>query len=290
MLHSMTGFGRAEAHIEGVDYAVEIRSVNGRYFKASVRLPEMWSHAEADVEKLLREKLRRGTVTLSLRMRIRTEAAAHTVNEAALANYVRQVRSAIGDDIQVDAGTMLALPGVCEPPSADELCEKSRPALMETIEGAIQELLDMRRQEGEALETDLLAHCQEIERQLGAVEERKGTVVAEYQKRLLDRVNELVNSARLTVNEEDLIREVAVFAERSDISEEISRLRSHVDQFRQCVQGTEQDGRKLEFIGQEMHREANTISSKANDGDIIRATVEIRSRIDKIKEQVQNVE
>lgn len=290
MLQSMTGFGCAQAQIEGADYGVEIRSVNGRYFKANIRLPDMWSHAETAIEKKLRQDLSRGNVSLNVRMRVPDEAATYSVNTAAVQRYVELCREAVQQDVHVDVGTVLSLPGVCQPPADETVREKGLPALMETLDRAVQSLLDMRRREGEALLADLLGHCRTIEEQVGRVEARKDTVVQEFQKRLTVRVNELLNAAKMAVNEQDLIREVALFAERSDISEEIARLRSHIEQFRRMADCENHAGRKLEFIAQEMLREANTIGAKANDIEIGQAMVEIKSAIDRVKEQVQNVE
>lgn len=289
MLHSMTGYGAATAHIEGVDYTVEMRSLNNRYFKASIKLPEAWSGAEADVEKLLRERLGRGSVNFALRMRMGDESAAYTVNAAALRRYVEQARAALGDGVRLDVGGLLALPGVCVPPETGDIVERCWPALRDAVEQAMDRLVDMRAREGQGLLDDLAKHCQVIEEQLKTVEDRKLTVVADYHQRLLARVNELTQAAQLKVSENDLIREVAVFAERADISEEISRLRSHLEQFRRICAAEESGGRKLDFISQEMLREANTIGSKANDAQIARAIVEIKASIDRIKEQVQNV-
>ncbi len=290
MLRSMTGYGGAQALVEGVDYGIEVRSVNGRYFKASIRLPEVWAGAEAEIDKLLRAKLSRGSVQFSLRMRLASEAAAYSVNVAALQRYVDQAREALGADATLDAGAMLMLPGVCEPPSSEDICDRTRQGLWAAIEEAVNALVEMRRIEGESLQADLMTQCDAIATQLEVIVPRTSCVVEDFNKRLLARVNELVNSAKITVSEQDLTREVAVFAERSDINEEISRLRSHIDQFRQVCQQTEQAGRKLDFIAQEMLREANTIGSKANDAEIGRAIVEIKTAVDRIKEQVQNAE
>ncbi len=290
MLRSMTGYGGATAQIEGVDYAIEIRSVNGRYLKANMKLPEMWSHFEANIEKMLRKALHRGSVNFSLRMKMRSEAAAYTVNPAALKAYIEQARSVLPDGANIDLGSMLQLPGVCQPPESEQLCDRSRPVLVEAIGEAIGKLVEMRQREGEALHADLLSHCDDIERQLAVIVPRKDTVLADYRDRLLARVSSLINSAELTLGEQDLIREVAIYAERSDISEEIARLRCHIEQFRQVAGARKSDGRKLEFIGQEMLREANTIGSKSNDAEIARAIVEIKGAVDRIKEQVQNAE
>jgi uncharacterized protein (TIGR00255 family) len=290
MLRSMTGFGGTALQIEGIHYAIEIRSVNGRYYKASIKLPEMWSHAEAQIDRMLRERLYRGSVTLVLRMRMEDAAAAYSVNLGALRRYVEQAQAALPPGASLEIGSLLLLPGVCQPPAADEIAERSWPALQAAVTQAVDQLLAMRRSEGEALYADLVAQCDAIARHLATVEARKDIVLADYHRRLANRVNELVNTASITVNQQDLVREVAVFAERSDINEEVSRLRGHLEQFCQVCRDEEQGGRKLDFIAQEMLREANTMGAKANDGEIARAIVEIKGSIDRIKEQVQNAE
>ena len=289
-MRSMTGFGAAQTRLDGIDYAVEIRSVNGRYFKASLRLPELWSSLEIEAEKLLRERLARGTITLTLRMRMSEDAAAYTVNAAALRRYVEQARAAVGSEARLDVGALLALPGVCEAPSGEDICERHRPGVLAIISQAVEALLEMRQREGQALLDDLLTHTAAVRQYLEKVESRKQAVIEGYQHRLLARVQELTRAAELSLNPNDLMREVAVFAERSDISEEVSRLKSHLDQFARASRQEDQAGRKLDFISQEMHREASTIGAKANDVEISQSIVEIKSSIDRIKEQVQNVE
>ena len=155
---------------------------------------------------------------------------------------------------------------------------------------ALAALVAMRTREGHALAGNLLDNCTVIQEQLALVAKRSPSVVAEYQLRLSARVQELTRAAQLEMDGAMLAREVAIFAERSDINEEISRLTGHVEQFRAAANGDEPAGRKLDFIAQEMLREANTIASKANDGEIARAAVEMKTAIDRIKEQVQNAE
>ncbi len=293
MLRSMTGFGAAQASIEGVEYAVEIRSVNSRYIKLTTRLPEIWSAAEAEIEALLRKSISRGAVTLKVRMRIPDDKAAHRVNSVALQNYVNQLQMLpIRDDptTRVDLASLLQLPGVCEPPPLDDLCEATRDGLMALIAQTLDQLIDMRCKEGQAVTADLLAQCKVIEQNLATIEPRAGDVIKEYHQRLTARVAELVEAQRITIDAESLAREVAIYAERCDIAEEISRLRGHLDQFRAATELTEPAGRKLDFIAQEMLREGNTIGSKANDSEIAQAVVEIKTAIDRIKEQAANVE
>ena len=293
MLLSMTGFGAAQGHCDGVEYSVEIRSVNHRYFKPAIKLPEVWSPAEAEIEKLLRRKLQRGSIALTVRMKISDAQAAHRVNTAALASYVDQLRElqAQGDPtLRTDLAGLLLLPGVCTPPPLDELREKTRDELMKLLDQAVDELLAMRAREGADIEKDLLAQCGLIAENLTTVTEWAPQVVKDYQQRLSTRVEELTRESRLEIDAEHLAREVAIFAERCDVNEELSRLAGHLGQFREvCGQQDEPVGRKLDFIAQEMLREVNTIGSKANDADIARAVVEMKAAVDRIKEQVQNV-
>lgn len=293
MLRSMTGFGSAEGRIEGVEYTVEIRSFNNRYFKGVIKLPECLCQAESDVEKLLRLRLNRGTVVVAVRMRLPDELAAYRVNAAALQRYLDELKPLEIDAnpaIRIDLGSLLQLPGVCEPQPLDEAVERSRDGMLGLVSQAVEGVMAMRRAEGKGLRADVMARCGEIEANLEIVCQRAPLVVQDYHERLAARVKELTNAAKVDIDEEYLAREVAVFAERCDVAEEISRLRSHLEQFRGAADSPEPAGRKLDFIAQEMLREANTIASKANDAEIARAVVEIKTAIDRIKEQVQNVE
>jgi uncharacterized protein (TIGR00255 family) len=293
MLLSMTGYGAAAGQADGVEYAVEARSVNNRYLKAIIRLPEAWSRAEMDVEKVLRGHVQRGTVTLTVRMRLPEDQAAMKVNAAVVSGYLRQLRplaEQFGSAAAVDLGAMLLLPGVCEAPELEEVRQRTRGRLMELVEQGLLALVETRRREGEALLADLLSNCDVIAKALESVKQLSPLVVREYQQRLAQRVGELLSGGSAKLDEDQLAREVAVFAERCDVAEEITRLGQHVEQFRQVAKKEPSAGRKLDFIAQEMLREANTIASKAASGDIVRTVVDIKTAIDRIKEQVQNVE
>ena len=179
---------------------------------------------------------------------------------------------------------------MCEPPQLEELCLRTRQGLMSVIAQAVDQVAAMRRQEGQVIRKDLEGHCNVIERCADRIKKRSPQVVVDYQQRLQARVEELTREAKVHIDAEHLAREVALFAERSDVAEELSRLGGHVEQFRQAMDSKEPAGRKLEFIAQEMLREANTLASKANDARIAQAVVEIKTAVDRIKEQVQNVE
>ena len=292
MILSMTGYGDAQRMTDGVSYALEIRSLNNRYLKPSIKLPEHLQFLESEVEKLLRARLVRGTVNYTVRVRDTSAEAAYEINVAALQTYLDQL-SAVKHtgNVSVDLAAVLALPGVCQPPELDESARERQWEIVESLTSeAIEKLLVMRAEEGRALRTDLLGHTAAIRNELAAVAERVPVVVVEYHKRLTQRVNELIGQAKLKLAEQDLAKEVAVFAERCDISEEIARLTCHLEQFDQLCDSKQHAGRKLDFLSQEMLREANTIGSKSNDSTIARHVVEIKGLIDRVKEQVQNVE
>lgn len=293
MILSMTGFGEAEAHQGGVRYHAEIRSVNNRYFKSAIKLPESLQSLEVDVDRLLRSRLGRGSVAYSLRVKDESPTGAYEVNSVVLAEYVRRLKEAAGatGGIRIDVAGLLDAPGVCEPPKLDKETLASRLKAMEAVtHEAIDRLLEMRRTEGEALLRDLQGQCRLIRDRLEQVCLRSPAVVEEYGRRLHARVQQLMAASGAALDHDALMREVAIFAERCDINEETSRISSHLDQFEELCAGSEEAGRKLDFLAQEMFREANTIGSKAGDAEIARHVVEIKAAVDRIKEQVQNVE
>ena len=293
MLRSMTGFGSASGEVNAVQYAVEIRSVNNRYLKTNIKLPELAAAAEPQIETLLKHRIQRGTVTVSVRMRVAEEAAAYRINSTALDSYLRQLRMVQAEAdpaMRIDLAAMLQLPGVCEPPPIEEMILGTLDGLAALVSDAIDRLLEMREHEGRALHDLLTSLCQEISQQLATIRQRAPQVIQDYHERLSARVTELTQQGRIAIDADTLAREVAIFAERSDIAEEIARLDGHIVQFREACDGGGAVGRKLDFIAQEMLREANTIASKGNDAEIGRAVVEIKTAIDRIKEQVQNAE
>jgi uncharacterized protein (TIGR00255 family) len=293
MIVSMTGFGDASSERDGTHYAVEIRSLNNRFFKPIIKLPDNVSGLEPELESMLRERLGRGSITYVLKMRSDSAEAAYHINIEALKSYLEQLQQVKGLDrfVQIDLASLVQLPGVCQEPrdESDEI-ERHGPMVRELTEKAIDKLEAMRRREGESLFNDLMRHVKLIAARLGEIQQRAPIVVDDYHRRLSQRVSQLLAKAELQVNQGDLLKEVAVFAERADICEEIQRLGSHLTAFEQSCRSSEHAGRKLDFIAQEMLREANTIASKANDSEIARHCVEIKGAIDRLKEQVQNVE
>ena len=294
MISSMTGYGDAEDQLNGVAYRVEIKTVNNRYLKANIKLPETAAFLEESIEKLLRSNLSRGTVNYVLRLKNAPANVLFDIDETALRAIMERLsRIASSADIKcpIDIGGLLNLPGILEPASPDEkTAEQIKKTVLEISQEAIDKLKQMRTAEGTALEADLKKHCSAVKQDLEQIRARSAVVLQRYAEKLKKRVNELLADARLKLDEETLAREVAVFADRSDISEELARLDSHLQQLLQSCQANNQAGRKLDFITQEMLREANTIASKASDTEITSCVVDIKCRIDRIKEQVQNVE
>lgn len=297
MIRSMTGFGDAASETDGIHYAVEVRSLNNRYFKCTSRLPEELAGLEAELDTRLRKHFARGSFSAAVKLRISGEAAASVVNDAALLAYLdhlEAVKTRLKDEaVTIDLTHLLALPGVMEPATdPDALLAKSRPVIFDLLGKAAGRLAEMRETEGAALAKDLLAQRSQLLEIVTAIAERAPAVVDEYHTKLTQRISQLMAKAELQLNESDLIKEVAVFADRCDIAEEVTRLRGHLTQFQQVIagDGSEPAGRTLDFLAQEMLREANTIGSKSNDAAISRHVVNAKSLIDRIKEQVQNVE
>ncbi len=299
MINSMTGYGEATGEIDSVTYAVEIKTVNNRYFKSRIKLPETALFLEEDIEKLLRKNLPRGMVSYSLRLKEVSANMLYDIDETALRAYMEKlsrVASLGTTKCQIDIGSLLAVPGVLLPSLPNvKKAEQIKKEVLSITQEAIEKVKQMRAAEGSALAADLANHREAIKQDLEQICARSSVVLAEYAKRLKKRVNGLLAEAKLKLDEETLAREVAVFADRSDISEETTRLDSHLEQFAESCQpspqaDTQAAGRRLEFISQEMLREANTIASKASDGKIIRCVVDIKCRIERIKEQVQNIE
>ncbi len=288
----MTGFGEARRNDDRWSVVVEVRTVNNRHLKLQARLSEPYGNLEPEFEKLVRETIRRGTVTLSVRVdRPRTEAD-YRLNLVALQSYQNQLNKLAGmTGPQVQVGALLALPGIVEErkPSTDDP-HHDWPALAAVTTEALNKLQAARRDEGQAMADELLALGQKVSERLTQIEVRGPEVVAAYQKRIVERVRTLVEGQGVAIEPEHLIREVAIFAERADIAEEIVRLRAHLIQYVEVIDEPESAGRKLEFVVQEMGREINTIGSKANDVEVSRSVVEIKGSLEKIRELIQNVE
>lgn len=292
MLLSMTGFGEARLQTEKWTVEVEIRTVNNRHLKVTTKISDAYVPLEAEFERLVREWVRRGSVQLSIRVDRPHRSDDYQLNIVALQSYAAQFQTLRPPGSgPVDPLELIGLPGVVaerRPEAVDP--HEDWPTLQGLVTDALKKLQTSRTDEGKAMAAELLALCDYIGTKLAGIADRAPCVVSAYADRLTERVRGLVESKGVTIEARDLIREVAIFAERADIAEEITRLRAHLAQFREVLQEKESAGRKLEFVVQEMGRETNTIGSKANDVEISRDVVEIKGTLEKIRELIQNVE
>jgi uncharacterized protein (TIGR00255 family) len=274
--------------------AVELRSINSRYLKFSIRCGEGYGSLEVRVESELRKHLRRGTIQANIRISRAHSAEDYQIDTDVLDRYRRQIAdwSAHADTGgEIPLASLLLLPGVVsEEAAARSDAEADWPAVRQALAAAVENLGRMRAEEGRAMEADLRINCHAATERLDQIESRAPLVAEGYRTRLGERLRKTLAEYEVTLDPADLIRETGLFAERSDISEEIVRLRSHLEQFETIMALSESSGRKLDFLTQEMFREANTIGSKANDVEIARHVIEIKAAIERIREMVQNVE
>lgn len=290
----MTGQGSGHATQDGISVAAEVRTVNSRYFKLALRTSDGYSSIEPRVDEVVRRYVRRGTVQLDLRIDREPTAEDFRLNETALASYQEQL-TAVAQRLQLDShvtlDALLALPGVVdERVSRTVDADADWPGIEAALKQALESLTKMRSGEGEAMAADMAENCTAIAAALDHIAERAPLVVEGYRTRLTERLNKLLGEYDIRTEPSDVIREVGLFGERSDISEEVVRLRSHLEQFDAVMTLNESSGRKLEFLTQEMFRETNTIGSKANDAEIARHVIEIKAAIERLREMIQNVE
>lgn len=296
MLLSMTGYGEAHYQSEALTVSIELRALNNRYLKITVRAPEPYNLLEPEFEKVVRQVIRRGTLQLVLRCDRQFQPKDFHINVVAVRSYVDQLRT-LGQEIGLTASGesllahVLALPGAVPEPGHNLFnADQDWPVLEKVLKDALTKLQTMRQEEGQAMARELLGYRDIIAAQLTQIRERLPSVGTLYRERLHARIQGLLTELDVKLDRSDLIKEVAIFAERSDIAEEVTRLASHLDQFEEIMNEPESPGRKLEFLTQEMFRETNTIGSKAGDVEISRHVVEIKGTLEKIRELVQNVE
>ncbi len=294
MLLSMTGFGESHCQENGLAVSVEVRTINSRYFKLTVRSSEGYAALEPHIEEAVRRVIHRGTIQITLRVeRLRT-AEDYRLNIDVLERYRNQLeelkrRWDLKEDISLKS--LLPLEGVVyEQSTILHDAEADWPVIGRTLEAALEHLGRMRAEEGQAMAADLAANCRAVAASLEHVESRSPQAVEDYRARLHEKLQKILEKHSVLLDPSDLIKEVSFFADRTDISEEIVRLRSHVEQFLATMELPESSGRKLEFLTQEMVREANTIGSKANDVEIARQVIEIKTAIERIREMIQNIE
>jgi len=294
LIRSMTGFGDASSHDGDLAFGVEVRSVNNKFLKTTIRVPERLAALEPELEQMIRTCIGRGSVTLTVTCSETGEAAAHTVNADALRKYAEQISRALGlDATDLDIAHLVTLPGVLQPPGDEESrLQNSRNAIRPLVELALDHLVQMRTREGVALADDLSGHLDFIGVRMERLTEIAPRVIVDYERRLKSRMDALLTDSDVAAEADVLVREIAVYAEKTDIAEELARLNEHLRHFRDLLASKEDRplGRTMDFLSQELLREANTIASKSPDAEMSRLIVEIKGAIDRIKEQVQNAE
>lgn len=292
MIRSMTGFGRATAQTDGYFITVELKSVNHRYFDFNCRLPRQYGFAEEKLKAYINSRVSRGKIDCFLGVEaLDTEDADVLVNHTLASAYVKALKElsqtySLKDDFGTSA--VSRFPDVFVLRKADEDEEKLWSLIQPVAEQAVDKFISMREAEGEKMRCDILLHAQAIIDNVSFIEERSPQTVKEYNDKLVTRVHELIGDVSL--DESRIIQEVALFADKVAVAEETVRLRSHISQLRNFLNGEEPIGRKMDFLVQEINREANTIGSKACDVEIARRVVDIKAEIEKIREQIQNIE
>jgi uncharacterized protein (TIGR00255 family) len=290
-MRSMTGFGLGEAQLQTGKLSVEIRGVNHRFLDVRVRLPRELTDLTTFVEQLAREKLTRGRYEVALRMEGAVLGAPVIDRERARAAYraLCELRDELAPGSEVPLSVLGAIPDLFVS-SVEREIERLHAATRTAFEAAIVTLDGMRRKEGAALRDDLVRRLERVKTLAREVERRAPEVIEAHRKRLRDRAERLRASTELDVDAARLEQEIAMFAERSDVCEELTRLDSHCAQFASLLQAEEPIGRRLDFLLQEMAREANTVGAKSPDAPIAHAIVEVKAEIERMREQVQNVE
>ena len=293
MICSMTGYGRAAQTLRGREIIVELRSVNNRFLDCSVRLPRAFSYVEEAVKQRIKESVSRGKVDVFVTVNStgEDESIRVALNRPVLEGYLTALR-AICVDYQVrddiSAMTLARMPEVFQTEKAEEDEAQNRTDILTVLDEAIAAYNAMRAREGAALVNDLRSHAAVILSCVERVEQRSPVTVADYRARLERKMREVLEST--TIDESRILTEAAIFADKVAVDEETVRLRSHLSQMDELLSGGGAVGRKLDFLLQEMNREANTIGSKGNDLEQARNVVEIKAELEKIREQVQNIE
>ncbi len=291
---SMTGYGECRVQNDRWSVQVEFRSVNSRHLKVVAKISDPYTPLEAELERLIRDRLRRGTIHVTLRIDPNLPVDSYRLNKAAIRAYREQFIELAADwnvHPPTDWTSLLSLPGVVlDHVASGESVHEDWPEISDIVSTAIDRLTESRRREGAAMAAELLGYSSAIRAELQQVEARYPLTKSEFAERLRDRVQQSLEKYDIKIEPEQLIREVAIFSERSDIAEEITRLRAHLSQYDEIVSSDTSEGRKLEFLVQEMGREINTLGSKSIDVAITRSGVEMKSTLEKIRELIQNVE
>lgn len=283
----MTGHGQATVQDDQVHVVAELRTVNNRFLKTNVNCDLDAAH-QSKLENLVKQHINRGSVNLRIKTQMLGSSEQYKLNEPALRAYWLQLSEIAEGSVNIES--LLSLPGLVTENVHEGMNEIAWPAVEKATLEALASLNQMRSVEGAMMEKDMLSNLSTMSEQLEQIKSGAPQVIEKYARKMTDRINQLLKSHDVTVDASDVIKEVGVFAEKCDISEETVRLGSHIEQFSKVLKDDESNGKKLDFLVQEMLRETNTIGSKANNFDIANHVVEIKTAIERIREMVQNVE
>lgn len=292
MIKSMTGYGRAEAVLQGRNIVVEAKSVNHRFLEISLRLPSALFPLEMEFKKKVGERFKRGRIEIFIRLEGEgADVSKVNLNLEIVHNYfdvLNRIKEEFGLQDTISLKTLTGFRDIFTPPAETQLSPEFLSQMESSMQEALAMLMKMRQEEGLAMYQDMEMRLNVIREILETIKLRAPQVVLEYQKRLTERIKEL--TAGHALDDIRLAQEVALLAEKSDITEEIVRLQSHISQFVSLLQSDEAEGKKIDFLLQEMNREINTIGSKSNDFEITRQVIEVKSELSKLREQAQNIE
>ncbi len=292
MVKSMTGFGRCEVSEGDRKMTVEMKSVNHRYLDVTIKMPKKLNYFESAVRSILKEYMQRGKVDVFITYEDLSEAKmALRYNKEIAAQYLKylqQMSEEFGLEQDVKAGALSRYPEVLVMEEVEEDEEELFRMLEQAVRGACEQFVETRTREGENLKRDLSAKLDELLDHVSYVEERSPQIIAEYREKLAEKVRELLGDAQL--EESRVAAEVTLYADKICVDEEIVRLKSHIAHTKATLEEKDSVGRKLDFIAQEMNREANTILSKANDLEVSNRAIELKTGIEKVREQIQNIE
>lgn len=292
MIKSMTGFGRGESLTESREITVEIRSVNHRYFEFSSRLPRSCGYLEEKLKSFLQEHISRGKVEISVQIKaVNSSDTELVVNQAVIDNYITTLRTIakklkLKDDLS--ASTLLRINDAFDTRKKADNEEEVTGEVLKAASIAVEKYNEMREREGSNLKADILSRLENIEANVARVEENSEETLKAYRERLYARINDVLCDRQ--IDDQRVLTEVAIFSDKIAVDEETVRLRSHIAQMRQMLEDGQPIGRKLDFLIQEFNREANTIGSKCQNVNTAQTVVDIKSDIEKIREQIQNIE
>ncbi len=292
MIRSMTGFGKGEAKFRNGKITIELKTINHKFFDATLKLPNGIAAFEDKIKEILQKEIGRGKINLNLmydgtvmkgeKIAINTKAAKNYYNE------LSKLRGALGLRDDITTKDIIALPGVLSISAMDEGLSEFWPRIKAALDNAVKSLVIDREKEGKATYVDLMARVKKIDKMLAVIKSRAHLNIAEYKKRFAERVKDMTGGR--DIDRGRLEMEVAIFAKNCDISEEIARLKNHLANFNKTISANGEVGKKIDFIAQELHREINTIGSKASDFKISKNVIEIKGEIEKIREQAKNLE